>query len=187
MISITCQNCGCAYSVDVAYAGKAAPCPQCDQPNTASGDVAAVTQEPPGHAAQSAGQNGPVDTPPPSPAPPAVTSRQSDVNLWGMLSHLSALAGMVGIPAGNVVGPLVVWLIKREEFPFVDDQGKESLNFQITMLIGFLICIPLAFIVIGVFLMVALGIANLVLIIMASIEAHKGRPYRYPFSIKFIK
>jgi len=105
---------------------------------------------------------------------------------WGMIAHLSALAGFV-IPFGNLIGPLIVWLIKKDTMPFVDDQGKESLNFQITVTIAAIICGILVFVLIGIPLLFAVGIAALVLTIMAGIKANEGASYRYPFAIRLIK
>jgi len=105
---------------------------------------------------------------------------------WGMLSHLAALAGFI-IPLGNIIGPLVIWLIKKDESPFVDDQGKESLNFQISITIYCIVAALLILIVIGIFLLIGLGILAIVLIIVAAVKANSGEKYRYPLSIKFIK
>src|SRR5262245_10976235 len=78
-------------------------------------------------------------------SPPAAPVIDADNNarLWGMLAHLTALSGLIGVPFGHILGPLVIWLIKRQEIPFVDDQGKESLNFQITSVIAALVCAAL--------------------------------------------
>lgn len=108
-----------------------------------------------------------------------------DERTWGMLCHLSALAGFI-IPFGSIIGPLIVWLIKKDEMPFVDDQGKESLNFQITMFIAFLICIPLMFIFIGIPLLFVLAIFDLVIVVVASIKANEGERYRYPVALRLI-
>jgi len=105
--------------------------------------------------------------------------------MWGMFCHLFALGGFI-IPLGNIIGPLVAWLIKKDEYPFVDDQGKESLNFQISILLYLIISGILALIAIGIFLAVAVGIFNLIMIIIASIKANDGEAFRYPLSIKFI-
>lgn len=110
----------------------------------------------------------------------------SDENMWGMFCHLSAFAGYV-IPLGNIIGPLVIWLIKKDEYPFVDDQGKESLNFQISMSIYAIISLILAFILIGFFLLIAIGILNIVMIIVASVKANEGVYFRYPFTMKFFQ
>ncbi len=111
----------------------------------------------------------------------------NDARLWGMLCHLTALAPLFGIAFGNILGPLVIWLIKRNNFSFVDEQGKESLNFQITVLLALAICIPLMFIVIGIFLAIAVVIAALVFVITATIKASNGEHYRYPFSLRLVK
>jgi uncharacterized Tic20 family protein len=110
-----------------------------------------------------------------------------DEQNWAMICHLAALAGFV-IPFGNVVGPLIVWLIKRAEMPQVDLHGKEAVNFQITVSIAFLICIPLMFILIGIPLMFAIGIGALILTIIAAVKVSGGNlDYRYPFAIRLIK
>ena len=105
---------------------------------------------------------------------------------WGMLCHLSAFAGFVGIPLGNILGPLVVWMIKKDECPFVDDQGKESLNFQISMLIYEIVAALLMLALVGFVLLPILLIAQIVLMIMASVAANRGEAYRYPLTIRFI-
>ncbi len=112
---------------------------------------------------------------------------------WGMIAHLSALIGFL-IPFGNVLGPLVVWLIKKDTMPFVDDQGKEALNFNITVAIvitGLMIVgTVLLVILIGfLFYLVAavIGIAALVFMILAGIKANEGVSYRYPYIFRLIK
>ena len=104
-----------------------------------------------------------------------------------MLAHLSALAGLVGVPFGNIIGPLIIWLIKKNEMPFVDDQGKEALNFQITMTVIFLIGIPLCFILIGVPIVILTYIADFVLTIVAAVKANDGVAYRYPLTWRLIR
>ena len=128
----------------------------------------------------------PLDEEPEEAGPP-LSGRGKDERMWGMICHLAALAGFVGITLGNVLGPLIVWLIKREEFPLVADQGKESLNFQISMTIYGVICIPLMFVVIGFLLGLALLIADVVFIIIAAMKANEGALYRYPLTIRLIK
>jgi len=108
-----------------------------------------------------------------------------DENTWAMVCHLSPLFGCV-IPFGNIVGPLVVWLMKRDEFPLVNDQGREALNFQISLLIYALLCLPLVLIVIGVFLLIGVGVFGLVQMILAAIKARAGIRYRYPYCIRFL-
>jgi len=115
-----------------------------------------------------------------------VGSPDKDERLWGMLCHLIAFSGYV-IPFGNVLGPLVIWLIKKDEMPFVNDQGKESLNFQLTMFIAVIVSAILMFVVIGFLLLGVLIIYQIIVVIMASIKANEGVRYRYPYTIRFIK
>ncbi|NLY38714.1 MAG: DUF4870 domain-containing protein [Firmicutes bacterium] len=112
---------------------------------------------------------------------------QKDTRTWGMLCHLTALSALLGVPMGSILGPLIVWLIKKNESPFVDDQGKESLNFQISFLIYYFIAGLLIFLLIGILLLPALMILNLVLVIIASLKANEGISYRYPFTIRFLR
>jgi len=105
--------------------------------------------------------------------------------MLGMLCHLITLVGFV-IPFGNIIGPLVLWLVKKDEDPFVDDQGREALNFQITVTIAYLICLALIIIAIGAILLPIVGLANLILVIVAAIKANDGVNYRYPFAIRLL-
>ncbi len=104
----------------------------------------------------------------------------SDSRMMGMLCHLLGLFTCF-------IGPLIIWLIKKDEDPFVDNQGKEALNFQITVAIAFIVSGLLAFVCVGVFLGIAVGIADLVFCIVAAAKANSGQAYRYPVSIRFIK
>jgi uncharacterized Tic20 family protein len=106
--------------------------------------------------------------------------------LWATIAHLSAFAGFI-IPLGNVLGPLIIWLIKREEGPFVDQQGKEALNFGISVTLYAAISYILVFVLIGVLLLIGLGIFWIVVLILAAVRANEGKAYRYPLSIRFIK
>ena len=106
---------------------------------------------------------------------------------WAMYCHLAALAGFV-VPFGNVLGPLVVWLIKKDTMPLVDQHGKEALNFQITVSIAILVCIPLVFVIIGIPLLFAIGLAALILTIMAAVKVSNGEfDYKYPLTIRLLK
>lgn len=109
-----------------------------------------------------------------------------DTKLWGMLCHLSALLMFV-IPFGNIIGPVVVWMIKKDEAPFINEQGKESINFQISMTIYIFVALILMLLVIGILLLIILGIVELVLIIIASVQANDGKSYKYPFTMRFVK
>lgn len=106
---------------------------------------------------------------------------------WGMLAHLSALAGLVLPLAGIVIGPLVVWLARREESEFVAGHAREALNFNISVLLGALACMLLMLVFIGFLLGTALFIAWLVMTLIAAIKASEGHPYRYPFSLRLVK
>jgi uncharacterized Tic20 family protein len=103
-----------------------------------------------------------------------------------MFCHLSALSVFI-IPFGNFLGPLIIWLLKKEEYPLIDDQGKESLNFQISIFLYSLICLVLWFLFIGIPMMVVLVLFAIIQVIKASMQANKGEKYRYPFCLRFIK
>jgi uncharacterized protein len=105
---------------------------------------------------------------------------------WDVLCHVSALAGFI-IPLGNIIGPLIIWLIKKQELPSVDAHGKESLNFQISVSIYMLVSVVLMLVLIGFLLMIVVAIGAIVLIIIASVKAGNGEFYRYPLTIRFIK
>ena len=109
-----------------------------------------------------------------------------DEKTWGMLAHLSSLVGLI-IPFGTILGPLVVWLIKKDTMPFVADQGKEAVNFNITVAIAIVVSAVLTVVLIGFLLMAVVGIAWLVLTIIAGIKANEGLDYRYPFTWRPIK
>jgi len=105
---------------------------------------------------------------------------------WGMFAHLAALAGFV-IPFGNLIGPLIVWQVKKDEMPFVADQGKESLNFQITVTIAAIVCFVLMVVLIGALLLPLVGLAALVFVVIAAVKANQGEAYRYPVTLRLIK
>ena len=109
----------------------------------------------------------------------------ADERQWAMFAHLSALIGFI-LPFGNLIGPLIIWLMKKETMPFVDQQGKEALNFQITVTIAMMISAILIIVVIGFVLMFVIGLAALILTIMAGIKANEGVAYRYPFTLRLI-
>jgi uncharacterized Tic20 family protein len=106
---------------------------------------------------------------------------------WGMLCHLTALCWLVGVPFGHLLGPLVVWLLKRNEYPNVEEQGKESLNFQISFTIYAVVAVFLMFAVIGIPVLVALVILDVIFVVVASVRTNAGRPYRYPLTIRILK
>jgi uncharacterized protein len=117
-------------------------------------------------------------TPPPS---------SSDVRTWCVLCHASALLGLFFHFLGHLGGPLIVWLIKRGDSPEIDAHGKESLNFQISMVIYDAIALLLVIVFIGIPILIGLWILNTVLVIIASVKASEGKFYRYPLTIRLIK
>lgn len=125
---------------------------------------------------------GMFDPPPPTGGPVS----DPNARTWGMIGHLSALAGYI-IPFGNIIGPLVVWQMKKAELPFAGDQAKEALNFHICVTIAVVICIALMCVVVGFFLLPVVGIAALVFTIIGGINANKGEYYRYPFIFRLVK
>jgi|SRR5580704_765216 uncharacterized Tic20 family protein len=104
----------------------------------------------------------------------------SDEKTLAVLSHILALVG-------GFIAPLIIYLIKKDESKFVGDHAKESLNFQITLFLSFIVCFILVFVLIGIFLIWILSIAALILIIVATIRASEGKIYRYPFNLRLIK
>jgi len=117
--------------------------------------------------------------------PTAAQPDQRDERMWAMFCHLSALAGYV-FPFGNIIAPLIIWMVKKDEYALVNDQGKESINFQISMTIYIIAAIILIILVIGIPLLILLGLFDLLMIIIASIKANEGAEYRYPLTIRFL-
>jgi len=105
---------------------------------------------------------------------------------WSMLCHLSAFAGFF-FPFGGIIGPLICWLSKRDESEWVNVNGRNSLNFQLSMLLYIVLAIPLCFIIIGIPIIILLGTVKVICIIIASIKASKGDLFRYPLLIPFIQ
>ncbi len=105
---------------------------------------------------------------------------------WATFCHLGAFAGYL-FPLANIFVPLIIWLAKKDEFTLVDDQGKESLNFQISMMIYYIVSALLSCILIGIVFLVGLNIFNLIVVIVASVKANKGEKFRYPLCIRFIR
>ena len=104
-----------------------------------------------------------------------------------MLVHAIALIGFFVPVGGHIVGPLVIWLARRGDSPELDEQGKESVNFQISMLIYNAAAALLCLIVIGFALLGVLHILNVVFVIIASIQASDGKVFRYPLSLRLMK
>jgi uncharacterized Tic20 family protein len=126
-------------------------------------------------------------------APPGPPARETDpdARTWGMLCHLAGLAFLLPVvPAvGSILGPLVVWLIKKEKYAFVKEQGREAVNFQITMFIYGVVAALLMFACVGFVLLPAVVIVDIVFLIIAALRANEGEHYRYPYPLifRFIK
>jgi len=115
---------------------------------------------------------------------------EKDQRTWAMIAHLSAFAYYIsGI--GHIIGPLIVWLSKRDGNPFVDDQAKEALNFQISITIyviaAIIMCVTIVFAVIGIPILIVIHAFQIVCMIIAAIKANEGVAFRYPLSLRFIK
>ena len=120
------------------------------------------------------------------PVTPEQPELSKDAKQWAMLTHLAAFAAFL-IPFGNIIGPLLVWQLKKDLGPFVEQNGKEAVNFQITIAIIGLVCTMLMFALVGFLLLPVLGLYWLILTIMAGVKANDGVAYRYPLTIRFLK
>ena len=126
-----------------------------------------------------------METSLPSPQPINVTAI-ANVRTWSAFCHASALLGVLFHFPGHLLGPLIVWLVKRDDAPEIDAHGKEALNFQISMLIYNVIAGIFCLILIGFFFLAILWVLNAIFVIIASMEASDGKFYRYPMTIRFI-
>jgi len=122
----------------------------------------------------------------------------SEERNWAMAAHLCGLlwiaggTGLIFFPFGglalfSILGPLIIWRTKGQSMPFVAEQAKESLNFQITVFLLGLLFVVLILALIGFVLLWILGVANLLLVIIAAIQVSDGKPYRYPFCLRLVK
>ncbi len=103
-----------------------------------------------------------------------------------MFTHLLALAGVL-IPLGNIIGPLVLWLTQRQKHPFIDEPGKQALNFNISFTIYGLVAAIAVFVLIGIPLLIAVGIAWVVFVIIATVKTNNGESYSYPLTMPFLR
>ena len=133
-----------------------------------------------------------------TPAAEAIGGTSTEERQWAMFAHLSALVGGILTSgwAGSIgcfIGPLIIWLVKKDTMPFVDDQAKEALNFNITVAIAFFALFVIGLLTLGIGFVLAIplwiliGIAWLVLTIIAAIKANEGKAYRYPFTLRLVK
>lgn len=171
--TVTCHNCGNINLVPATSQATATAEPQADSQSQQQ-------TPPPGQA------SGAQQTPPDVPPDQAALDKQKDERMWGMFCHVAALSWFVGIPFGWVIGPLIVWLIKKNDSPFIDQQGKNAINFQISMTIYYTIAGLLCLIVVGFLLLPALAIFGFIVVLIAAIKASDGETYQYPLSFKFL-
>jgi len=169
MIHFKCPKCGDFISVEDSCAGQSTTCPGC-------GNVSVVP------AAQPA-----PEAPGPVQLPVAAKDPGKEARMWGMLCHLAGLAIFLVPPVGGILGPLIVWLLKKDQHPLIDTQGKEALNFQISVAIYGIVCFFLVFVFIGILLLPALGVFTLIMVIIAAVKANEGESFRYPITIRFLK
>lgn len=108
------------------------------------------------------------------------TAPSQDEKTMALLSHILTIIG-------GFLAPLIIYLLKKDESTFISDHAKESLNFQITLFLAYVVCIILMVVLIGAFLFAIVAILQLVLVIIATIKANEGKLYKYPFNIRFIK
>ena len=126
----------------------------------------------------------PTPQPPPAPEPGGITERQ-----WIVFLNLSALAGFL-VPFGNILGPLIIWLIKKPESPAIDTAGRSVLNFQISWTIWIVaasvIAIVASCLVVPIVLPLAAGVAWIVYVIIGAVKASNGEEFPFPLTIKML-
>ncbi len=109
-----------------------------------------------------------------------------DDKMWATFAHLGIIAGFV-IPFGNVLAPLIIWLVFKDRSSYVDYHGKEALNFQLTVTIAIIASIILIFLLVGIFLVIVVALLSLVFSVVAAVKANEGAYYEYPINIRFIQ
>ena len=105
---------------------------------------------------------------------------------WALICHLSALSGFI-IPFGNLIVPIIIWSMKKDEMPMVEAHGKEVINFQISFTIWMIISGILIVLLIGFALLILLAVLQVVFVIIGALKADSGQLYKYPMTIQFIK
>lgn len=130
---------------------------------------------------------------------PAAEQMQEE-KTWSMVAHLSALSGLI-VPLGSILGPLIVWTVGKDKGPFINDQGKEALNFQIAVLIALIITgavmmagVVLSLILVGIPILIlgavafaVVSIGSIVFAIIGAMKANEGQWYRYPYTMRLVK
>ena len=118
---------------------------------------------------------------------PANEGIESSDRTWAMFAHLATLSGYIGVPFGWILGPLVVYLVKKDESPYVKEHAREALNMGISATIYLIVSVVLMLIVVGILTALAVGVGTIVYAIIAGIAANEGRTYRYPFIFRLVK
>jgi len=162
-----CKECGGQFSSEARF------CPHCGVP-VADGTLpqAGTTREP--------------NQPQSSQGYPHRPATQTEPQTIATICHLASFAGFL-MPFGNILGPLVVWLIKRHDSPYIDYHGKEALNFQISLILYLIASAILIIVLIGILLIIVVGVVGIVLTIIAAVRASEGEEYRYPMTIRLVK
>ena len=129
--------------------------------------------------------------PPPGPVAPGPSPLSpSEEKNWAVATHLASLCGYIGVPFGHILGPLVIWLMKKDSSRFLDEVGKETVNYNISVIIWFIVSFALFFTIIGIplsiLMIVGLSFMDIIVTVLAATEASNGRQYRYPLTIRFI-
>ena len=115
-----------------------------------------------------------------------MTDTPKDSLNWAMICHLAGLTAYVGIPFGNVIAPVIIWLLKKDSSPVVMAEGREAVNFNISFTLYALLVALTCYILVGYALLPALLIVHIVLVVRAALKANKGESVRYPFTLRFI-
>jgi len=109
-----------------------------------------------------------------------------DSRMWATFCHLAGLLSLTGIPFAGLPGPLVLWLLKKDQSPFIDDQGREAVNFQISVGIYMFVAGLRCMILMGIPLLAGLVLGEIIFIILASVRSNEGETYRYPLAIRML-
>ena len=166
-----CRECGGQFRSDARY------CPHC---GVAVIEDTTTPSDAPSDAPSSSSQQEPPQQYQHTPLPP------TDARTVAMFCHLASFSGFF-IPLGNILGPLVLWLFKRYDSPYIDHHGKEALNFQISLTVYLIISAILILVFVGLLLIVVVGLAGIVFTIIAAVRANEGVEYRYPLTVRLIK
>jgi uncharacterized protein len=125
-------------------------------------------------------------SPPPLLGQFAMGDQEQQTRMWAMFLHLSLLGGFV-VPLGGLIAPIIIWQIKKDELPGIEEHWKIVANWLISYVIYFAVCLILCFVFVGFFLLPILGILGIVFPILGGIKANNGEVWKYPMSISFIK